>query len=256
MDRFTKLNNVGAAQVASGLYADAVTSFTASLRIIKSYLAVLDGEKKLQSVSQIRSSTQQPSKRGRGVVVLTEHGAATLAVPEAATQALPEFERRSVSPGLYVSPLYLCESANYELYELTVEASVAILFNLALSHHLNALYGPFHCLQELNFMQREPFQSNPVVSTLDQAIALYELAYTMQMQEDVDLSVELTMAIINNLGHIHRRMGDEHKAVKCFRQLLSTILFLQSYGNQTYQTDTFLYSISHLILRDSTAAAA
>jgi hypothetical protein len=119
------------------------------------------------------------------------------------------------------------------------------MFNLALAHHLSALYGPV----------------NRCACTLEQAIDLYELAYTVQMQEDAKLSIEFTMAIINNLGHIHRLLGDEDKGSQCFRHLLSTIFFLRSYGERHINsvcchTDTFVYSVSYLILRKTVAAAA
>jgi tetratricopeptide (TPR) repeat protein len=244
MDRCAKLNNAGASDLVNGMYANAVDAFTGSLRIVKSALSVLAAERELVP-------TQHPlemQKKCSAVIPATR-----LTKPHSLVGC-----RTSSLRGLYVSPLFLSECADYERYETTVEASVAIMFNLALAHHLNALSGYVYG-QEGMKLAAAPVHG---LSTLEQAIALYELAYTVQMQEDAELSVEFTMAIINNLGHIHRLIGDEEKSSQCFRHLLSTIVFLQSYGGDQSSncsvalSDTFVYSISHLILRETAAAAA
>lgn len=264
MDRCAKLNNVGASQLGSGMYATAVDSFTGSLRIVKNALSVLAAEKHVASQlnappPQCSQASHQPQRR---TVVFPQNGSAALVAVGAKGQASMDDETAPTIRGLYASPLCLSEDADYERYENTVEASVAIMFNLALAHHLNALHG--QCFGQQGLMFSSPFRTTHAVSTLEQAIALYELAYTVHMQEDAELSVEFTMAIINNLGHIHRLMGDEEKSSQCFRHLLSTIMFLQSYGganqsspnNNSSLPDIFVYSISHLILRETAAAAA
>ena len=259
MDSCARLNNQGASQLVSGMYGDAVESFTGSLRIVKNALAVLAAERQRQrengmnidrpSSPSIETAKPEQHNKRSAILMLPQEQVVAVASTSAGGKHIGCTAAATQHRGLYVSPLLLSEGATYERYEVTVEASVGIMFNLALAHHLNAVYGP-SC------------GSSHGTSTLDQAISLYELAYTVQMQEDAELSVEFTMAIINNLGHIHRLMGDEEKAAKCFGHLLSTILFLQSYGgggqtaNTSCQTDTFLYTISHLILRDAAAAAA
>ena len=251
MDSCARLNNQGASQLVSGMYGNAVESFTGSLRIVKNALAVLAAERQQQRENGMnidRESVKQEPSNHSAIVMLPQEQVVAAAAATAGAKHIGCTAAAQQHRGLYVSPLFLSEGAAYEHYEVTVEASVGIMFNLALAHHLNAVYGP-SC---------GPSQG---ASTLDQAISLYELAYTVQMQEDAELSVEFTMAIINNLGHIHRLMGDEEKAAKCFGHLLSTMLFLQSYGGSqvaktSFQADTFLYTISHLILRDQAAAAA
>jgi tetratricopeptide (TPR) repeat protein len=243
MDCCARLNNVGASQLVSGMYANAVDSFTESLRIAKTALAVLAAERQITKSGFSCSLHQQQQRRA---VVLFKDSIASGKAPEAKLQPVVDHHDKGASRGLYISPLFLSESsADYQRYEPTVDASIAIMFNLALAHHLNAIYGSF----------------NRSLSTLEQAIALYELAYSVHMQEDADLNIEFTMAIINNLGHLHRLLGDEQKASQCFQHLLSTILFLRSYGGQhpdciCRHTDTFVYSVSHLILRETAAAAA
>jgi hypothetical protein len=235
------------------MYGDAVESFTGSLKIVKNVLANLATERQHQwenAMDCTPADTEKQELRSTRHCAIASVPQEHLAATPAAGAAYRTIDCTCASRrGLYVSPLFLSESATYECYEVTVEASVAIMFNLALSHHLNALLG-------------SSFQGATLgVSTLEQAISLYELAYTVQMQEDAELNVEFAMAIINNLGHIHRQMGDKEKAAKCFGHLLSTMCFLQSFGggqaaNTPCQTEIFLYSISHLILQDTASAAA
>ena len=143
-------------------------------------------------------------------------------------------------------------------YHGVVEMSISIMFNFALSHQLTAVSG----------------QSPDPVVTLGHSISLYELAHTLQLHEGIDLGMEHTMATINNLGHIHRVLGDEDKAMKCFQHLLSILMYLQVQeqmdGSRNLDSDEsmswtrrclikneiFFESVSSLILSDSAAAPA
>lgn len=228
-----RLNNAGTEQLANGLFADAADSFTGSLCLVKSALALLANK-----VAKMNGEHEQCYQRSclNQVTALSVHH----------HQALSEERQGQLlisGQGLYLFPLLLSEDADFELYSPVVEASVAIMFNLALSHHLGALCG-------------ENNNDNVRQSKLDQAVALYELAYTVEMQEEADLSVEFTMGIINNLGHLHRVMGNHEKSQQCFKHLLSTILFLQSSGQTRCRTEEFVQSVMHLILRETVAAAA
>jgi hypothetical protein len=240
MECCARLNNVGASHLVTGMYVNAIDSFTQSLSLAKSALAVLVSEDQTKNLKKCSSRSLQQQQRC--AVVLFKHSTVTVAAPEAKVQPAADI---GALRGIYTSPLFLSESATYQRYEPTVEASIAIMFNLALAHHLYALYGPL----------------NLFVFTMEQAVGLYELAYNVQIQEDVELSIEFTMAIINNLGHLYRLLGDEEKGAQCFRHLLSSILFLRSYDggltdNNRCHTDTFVHSVLHLILRETAAAAA
>mmetsp|Transcript_17517 Transcript_17517/g.42622 ORF Transcript_17517/g.42622 Transcript_17517/m.42622 type:complete len:396 (+) Transcript_17517:310-1497(+) len=143
-------------------------------------------------------------------------------------------------------------------YHGVVEMSISIMFNFALSHQLTAVSGQ---------------SPNPVV-TLGHSISLYELAHSLQLHEGIDLGMEHTMATINNLGHIHRVLGDEDKAMKCFQHLLSILMYLQvqeqidgsrNLDNEESMSSTrrclieneiFFESVSPLILSDVAAAPA
>lgn len=154
-----------------------------------------------------------------------------------------------------------------------VEMSISVMFNFALAHHLFSLSG----------------QSDDPERVMGQALALYELTHSLQLQEGVELSLEYTIGTICNLGHIHQFRGDSEKSSKCFQHLLSIFCFLQSqtsvdqvqnrssFGYETedglqdaeifsfssaaslrklLDTDVFFQIFSHLVLSDSAAAAA
>lgn len=162
----------------------------------------------------------------------------------------------------------------YPTYEVLVNMAISIMFNFALSHHLAAT---------------TPGLVEDPSKMMDQAVALYELTHTLQLQEGIELSIEHTMATICNLGHIHRIRGNTDKATKCFQHLLAVIVFLQSENQHLlhHQEDyarnddaddeqyvdnevsslpsvrnvlntenIFFQSVSHLMLRDSDTAAA
>mmetsp|Transcript_20807 Transcript_20807/g.33529 ORF Transcript_20807/g.33529 Transcript_20807/m.33529 type:complete len:240 (+) Transcript_20807:479-1198(+) len=234
---FATLNNVGTIQLASGHTSEAIGFFLRSLREAKMSLA----ERAKKEDNMARNSSSAEDKEGnRCRETVAVHS------PRIPIEAFVPFSMplSTSTEGLYLSPLYLSESADYDRYDTSVEASVAIMYNLALAHHLNALFGTAAANRE---------------TALDQAISLYELAYNVHMQEeDADLSVEFTMAVVNNLGHIHRLKGDEAKADKCFHHLLSTMLFLRSYGSADSKcvAEPFVHSITHLILQDTVAPAA
>ncbi|KAL3924117.1 MAG: hypothetical protein SGILL_001248 [Bacillariaceae sp.] len=165
-------------------------------------------------------------------------------------------------------------------YATVVELSISAMFNFALAHHIYAVSG----------------QSQEPERVAEQAVALYELTHSLQLQEGIELSLEYTMGIICNLGHLHRFQGNLEKSTKCFQHLLSIFCFLQSQNSveqgqsgeeepnslddasptndysqdeeisslsspaaslrKLLDTDAFYHSVSHLLLGDCAAAAA
>jgi hypothetical protein len=86
--------------------------------------------------------------------------------------------------------------------------STAITFNLSLANHLWAIET----------------KNN---DTLRTAARLYEYGFSLErIRGRFSVSPFFIMAILNNLGSIHRLMEDKEKSTKCFRQLLSTLLYL------------------------------
>jgi len=84
---------------------------------------------------------------------------------------------------------------------------------------------------------------------LGQALAYYEIAYRILVSEHQVL-VSQAMVILNNIGHIHRIMGNEDNSKKCFQRLLTTMVYLQQTGDSTQIShwDSFLTNVMDLIV--------
>ncbi|KAL7561596.1 hypothetical protein ACA910_004186 [Epithemia clementina (nom. ined.)] len=93
-------------------------------------------------------------------------------------------------------------------YECLVSISSTLLYNLALIHHMWALESK--CRPHLQ-----------------KAAALYELASSVEINRYFQVSVLLTMAIINNLGQINFELGDAECAQQYFGFLMSTLVVVQ-----------------------------
>jgi hypothetical protein len=237
------LSNSGVQHLRNGHFPGAVTDFTEALRLAEGLLSRSDSPKGwAMDVDQLEDDQRGPAHVSTECAVVRPFPQQEQEHEEDEDDCIDKLSSEwEAHRFVYKTPLQLSESATNADYTSSVEVSIALMFNLALSHHL-------HALRYDDARNRE--------DVLYQAIQLYELAYTLQMQEDVELSVECTMAITNNLGQIHHLLGDQEKSSQCFRHLLSTILFLHSYGESKYQTKGFVQNVSHLILKKSVAPAA
>ena len=118
--------------------------------------------------------------------------------------------------------------------------SLITMFNLAICHHRSAIK---------NSMDK---------TALRKALQLYELAYAIQMQEGIDMTLTPTMIIMSNVGHIHKILGNDENANQCFQHLLSTLMFLVEAGEKdmVWEFDGFFANIMSTIFAHSPAAAA
>ena len=121
-----------------------------------------------------------------------------------------------------------------------VRLSTISLYNLALSYHLGAL------------------EAQDRTKLFRKALAFYELAHKLQTPEDSDLGVQLTMAIVNNIGHIHGVLGNQAKVTQCFEYMLSTIMYLTDcgHGSGIPQLEGFVQNVQNAVLKRPTAPAA
>ena len=149
-------------------------------------------------------------------------------VPEEVGHLIVSVRNGVVASGLLVLP----QSLDAFSYAFFVKLSFIQLYNLALTHHLCALSRP----------NPEPF--------LRKALSLYELAYTIHVSEDVELTILQSMAIVNNLGQLHSKLNDFEKSQQCFENLLTTLMFVKDCGEQDSQhmLDGFLSNVMSLIL--------
>jgi hypothetical protein len=185
-------------------------------------------------------------------------------------------------PFIYDIPFHISEEAlclRSVDHDLLSEISVAILFNLALCHHMRVVHYRTSILRIGAESNRglpgtqEEEDAATIRLVFQQALLLYGLAYDVQLHKHFELSPECTMAIANNMGLIYQEMGETTKASECFSRLLSTLLYIGSnassnseyYGHEGERhsceesklfTDGFIHSVSHLILKKQTAEAA
>lgn len=114
------------------------------------------------------------------------------------------------------------------------------MFNLAICNHRDAIIRNMDRIK------------------LRKALQLYELAYAIQMQESIDMTLTPTMIIMSNVGHIHKIMGNNDNAMQCFQHLLSTLMFLVEAGERdmVWEFDGFFENILLTVFAHSPAAAA
>lgn len=144
---------------------------------------------------------------------------------------------------MYRKPVRIREDYCQDSYLQYV--SFAIIFNLALSHHLNDIDN-----REQKQTQQPPFQT---------AKRLYELAFQLQAQMN-ERNLILTSALLNNLSLVHQRLDSTLEAEQCQKLLLSIILLLVDHGEAStefsVELDGFLGNVLHLILNASPVARA
>lgn len=100
--------------------------------------------------------------------------------------------------------------------------TTVLIFNSALTHHLlaSAIFDP--ALQ---------------ASLLQKALKLYKLAFG---ELDSDSSLVFKFAVTNNIGVIHRMLGNEELARDCFDYLVSTMMEAVHLGLCDQQTNKYL----------------
>ena len=258
-------------------YEDAIEHFGFALRTLNQVLSsqsfVEEDAPQGQTADQDMPDDQDMEDRDPDDTSIVE------APPSSCHCTIPQ-EHKSLQGGLgghnaliYKAPISISKmtgqrDSHTPSYTTVVEMSISVIFNFALAHHLFAVSG----------------QTQDEARVLDQAVALYELTHSLQLQEGIELSLEYTMATVCNLGHIHNLRGDTDKATKCFQHLLSIFCFLQSQSTvqldtessvaaspsspgrksssqetslqKLVNTDAFYHSVSHLLLSEGAAAAA
>ena len=232
--RTAELNNQGVSLLEQGLPDQAVAIFSQGLALAKHAIALANEDDMDMADNKACCQAQDVQSPSCHFSKLSPHSQEVdCSLRETVCDDKPFIFRHPL-----VIPDHAAEDCSYSKY--FVKMSFIILYNLALTHHLSGSTNLYS------------------VRKLRKALSLYELAYTIQMTEEIQLSVLETMAIVNNLGQIHLALGNEAKAEQCFRHLLSTLMFVGDYGESSSiaQLEGFFCSCTHLILKDSTAGAA
>jgi tetratricopeptide (TPR) repeat protein len=224
----SKLNKRGVFQINEGSYDDAVTTLTKALKTVKLAMPI-DTSLDDTTCSNAESPSNDfhcefVSKTGRSsfLVRSIENG-------------------RICQSSIFRDPIHI--SGSLSVLESFERLSYVVLYNLALAYHLKATEEPVQRLQIFN---------------LQKALRLYEHAHHVLMNQDHDMSLLHTMAITNNLGHIHHVLGDEDRAGLCFQHLLSTIIYMVDYGEaeEIKPFDGFFRNAMTVIAKSSSAPAA
>ena len=104
-----------------------------------------------------------------------------------------------------------------------------------------------------------PYPDREQEARLKRALRLYEFAYHVQTKEQISLNNMQTMALVNNIGHIHRVLKNEEEASQCFQHLLSVIMYVVGDCGERESNDHldgFLANVMPLILQQSPSASA
>jgi tetratricopeptide (TPR) repeat protein len=219
----TTLNNEGIESLKAKSYQQAMNLFSRGLSLVKQVLAEHEDE-------------MDQDEEGKDQEMPCQFIRPELDISKTCTGA--EYSSGFIFRSAMTVPL--CSENEPLCFKVYVQLSFVLLYNLALGHHLSAL------------------NSNEREKELHKALCLYELAYTIQMAEGIELTVLQTMAIINNLGQIHWILGSEEKSRQCFQHLLSTIMFLNDCGDSAVveNLEGFLCNVLPLISNNVCASAA
>ena len=143
---------------------------------------------------------------------------------------------------IFLNPIKIPTNGSLSVPSKKVHKTLSLItmFNLAICHHRNAI------------------ENNMDKTYLRKALQLYELAYSIQVQGGIDMTLTPTMIIMSNVGHIHDVLGNDDNAKQCFQHLLSTLMFLIEAGerDRVWEFDGFFNNIMQTIYANSPAAAA
>ena len=124
-----------------------------------------------------------------------------------------------------------------------------VMYNLALTLHLQALALVSSSIATATATvssssssssnnQQPPLpthKSNNIKQLFQRSRKLYELAFELQLETDVD--PVFTLALTNNLGLIYRTVKERKKCLICFRNMFSTMMYLMD----SHQTNSQSY---------------
>lgn len=217
------LNNLGIHMITKGQYPLALRALSKGLSLIKQEMLQQEGNNK--DTLEDDDGTVPP---GIFLQYLPEHRETLIA-------------SIGVEGYTFSSPMFLpVMEQEDQTFRDNVKLSFVILYNIALTHHLIAI-------QDVN-----------CTTKLLKAKSLYELAYSIQINEGFEISPLQAMAISNNLGQIHLSLGDRAKSRSCFEHLLSAIVSLNACGehDSVGSIDGFIGNVLMLFLMSSPTAPA
>jgi len=199
-----ELSAVGTRMIQVGNYGKAVSSFSQALSKLQNAVAIADQKRICKGLEDERL--------------------VTLNFGFSAPQVAPKTGSDDDNIFIFQDPIRVSCSRSSAItleqckYKSLVRLSNSLLFNLALAHHLQA-----------QKMQDEGRDQGRITRLLTKAIALYNLANSFLTTElasqvadsDGIILLGTNMAIANNLGYIHQKMGSTSQSQESFETLLS-----------------------------------
>ena len=130
---------------------------------------------------------------------------------------------------------------------------MVVMYNLALTLHLQALSLVSSSISistsastvssSNHHLQHQTHNKSNIKQLFKRSLKLYELAFELQLETDVD--PVFTLALTNNLGLIYRTVNERKKCLICFRNMFSTMMYLidaHQTNSQSYEPSSSLQS--------------
>ncbi|KAG7371367.1 hypothetical protein IV203_019937 [Nitzschia inconspicua] len=246
-------NNVAVAQIKAGQYRSSISGLTAAIHSFKHLI----------------TSTETGITNGPNTIVIDDF------INEI---SLFTDTDDAESQYLYDDPIRIPEvpcadgCSNNAIGSTYLECSMissVVVFNLALAHHLEA-----DRLQKLHHEEgqsdkstsdEEPTSDEEIYAGFRKAQQLYEIVLNMHRDVqgkkcacDRGANVVFALAIVNNLGLIHRELHNNDASRKCFQHILSTLMCLTDagYGDRlSSKLHPFFVNVTPLISKTRVASA-
>jgi tetratricopeptide (TPR) repeat protein len=124
---------------------------------------------------------------------------------------------------IYSQPIFCAPTFSHEGHHPGVTLMMIIIFNLALAHHLVSILPSQHSRFFPFSSSKSDLQARQ--KCLSKALQLYELFYQLQMERQI-FSTQAMLAVANNVGEIHRFVGNQDKYELCLQHLMSCIMLV------------------------------
>jgi hypothetical protein len=237
MNTIIRMNNNGAYFIETGHYADAIQMLSGALQTVEGLW------KKVGETNDETSNEMEPSS----TTLKRQHR--SLNKSAATVMARGETIDSYQQPFIYQHPIRLLREEDDDYLDLCIK----IMFNLALSHHLNAI------------------SHNHSKKGLQVALKLYEVAFTMEMEckkpkpksatstkKTTILRISHAMGLVNNCGHILNDLKKERKANRLFQFLLQSLMMVVHCGEpkEIDELQGFLSSTIQVMLHSPPLASA
>jgi hypothetical protein len=124
---------------------------------------------------------------------------------------------------IYRHPIYCAPTFSHEDHYPGITLLVIIIFNLALSYHLVSINEPSS--SSVSSSSTTASAAAVCQRKLTKALQLYEFFYQLQMERNI-FSTQAMLAVANNVGEIHRVVGNQSKYTMCLEHLTSCLMLV------------------------------